>query len=724
MANIKIKQHDIKDCGAACLASIGNHYEVNLPIARIRQYANTDKRGTNVLGIIEAAEKMGLTAKGVKGGIDSLDKIPLPAMAHVVVKQQLHHYVVIYKVKTASNPSKGVEEITVMDPAFGKMETYTIEEFQKIWSGVLILFAKNDDFRIYNDKVSPLKRFWELIQPHKTILIQALVGAILFTLLGLCMSIYVQKITDYVLVEGNRKLLNLLSVVMIVVIVLQAYIGSKKSLFVMKTGQLIDAKLILGYYKHLMHLPQRFFDTMQIGEITSRINDAVKIRSFINEVAIDMIVNVFIVIFSFTLMFTYYWKLALVILLVIPFYALIYFILNKFNKKVERTIMENAAELQTQLVESVTHVRTVKEFGIEDFSNVKTENKFVKLLFTTYKSGLNGIFANNSTQFLASIFTVILLWIGSGYVIDREITPGELFSFYALIGYFTSPVASLIGMNKTAQNALIAADRLFEIMDLEREETENKFEFQREHVGDIKFENVSFRYGSRTEVFKNFNAVFKKNQTTAIVGESGSGKTTLIALLQNLYPTSGGKIYIGDYDTSYIHYQSLRKIIGVIPQQLNLFSGNIIDNIALGDAFPNVQRILDLSKQLGITEFVEKLPNGFETQIGENGAMLSGGQKQRIAIARALYKNPEILLMDEATSALDTNSERIVKEVIDNFKAQGKTVIVIAHRLSTIANADSILVMENGTIIEQGNHQNLLAQKGKYYDLWGKQSLL
>lgn len=487
---------------------------------------------------------------------------------------------------------------------------------------------------------------------------------------------------------------------------------------------MIDAKLILGYYKHLLHLPQRFFDTMQIGEIISRINDAVKIRSFINEVAIEMIVNVFIVIFSFTLMFTYYWKLALVILLVVPFYALIYFVLNKFNKKVERSIMENAAELQTQLVESVTHVRTVKEFGIEEFSNLKTENKFVKLLFTTYKSGLNGVFSGTSTQFLASIFTVILMWIGFGYVIDRQITPGELFSFYALIGYFTSPVASLIGMNKTAQNALIAADRLFEIMDLEREETENKVELKRESIGDIKFENVSFRYGSRIEVFKNFNAVFKKNETTAIVGESGSGKTTLISLLQNLYPINEGKIHIGDYDTKFVHYQSLRNHIGVVPQQLNLFSGNIIENIALGDSLPNIQRVLDLSKQLAITEFVEKLPNGFETQIGENGAMLSGGQKQRIAIARALYKNPEILLMDEATSSLDTNSEHIVKGVIDDFKVQGKTVIVIAHRLSTIANADTILVMENGIIVEFGNHPDLLELKKKYFDLWNKQSLV
>jgi len=194
--------------------------------------------------------------------------------------------------------------------------------------------------------------------------------------------------------------------------------------------------------------------------------------------------------------------------------------------------------------------------------------------------------------------------------------------------------------------------------------------------------------------------------------------------LQNLYPIKEGKIYIGDYDITQIHYESLRKYIGVIPQNLSLFSGTIIDNIALGESFPNIQKIVDLSKQLGIIDFVEKLPNGFETNIGENGAMLSGGQKQRIAIARALYKNPEILLMDEATSALDTNSEKIVKEVIDDYRANGKTVIVIAHRLSTIANSDTILVMENGTIVETGNHQNLLNLKGKYYELWQKQSLV
>jgi ATP-binding cassette subfamily B protein len=315
------------------------------------------------------------------------------------------------------------------------------------------------------------------------------------------------------------------------------------------------------------------------------------------------------------------------------------------------------------------------------------------------------------------------MWVGAGYVIDQEITPGELFSFYALIGYFTSPVASLIGMNKTIQNALIASDRLFEIMDLEREEQTNKIKIDKDQIGDIRFEKVSFRYGSRVEVFKDFSLRIQKNKTTAIVGESGCGKTTLISLIQKLYPISKGKIYIGDIDLNYIDHNALRTHIGVIPQDLNIFSGNIIDNIALGDPMPNMKKILELSKSLGILEFVEKLPQGFETHVGENGSMLSGGQKQRIAVARALYKNPEILLMDEATSALDTASEQIIQQAIDNFKANHKTVIVIAHRLSTIAKADHILIMDEGKLLEEGNHQELLDQRGKYFELWHKQSL-
>ena len=710
-----IKQHDMRDCGAACLASVAGHYGLQLPIAKIRQLCHTDKRGTNALGLIQGLEQMGFNAKGVKASLENLPQAPLPAIAHTIFKEQYQHYVVIYKIH------KG--KISVMNPAYGKIETYTTEEFAKIWTGVLILLEPNEYFEQRNEKTSLYQRFYQLIQPHRSILLQALVGAIFYTLLGLSTSIYIQKITDYVLVDGNRRLLNLLSVIMIVLLLFQIFLGVMKSVLTLQTGQKIDKYLILGYYKHLLKLPQRFFDTMRVGEIISRVNDAVKIRTFINDVSIQIVVNVFIVLFSFALMFTYYWKLALIVALVIPFYLGIYVITNWLNKKVERRMMEESAELESHLVESLNAVKTIKQFGAEIYANNKTDIHFSTLLKTIYKSVLNSLFSGNASEFVSRVFTIVLLWVGAGYVIDREITPGELLSFYALIGYFTSPVSQLIGMNKSIQNALIASDRLFEIMDLEQEEVTDKIELTAEQIGNINFENVTFSYGSRREVFKDFSCVIQKGKTTAIVGESGSGKTTLATLIQNLYPVNSGKITIGDYEVQYLSHYSLRTLIGVVPQQIDLFSGNVIENIAFGEDFPDMQRVIDLTKQLGIISFIEQLPNGFQTHLGENGSQLSGGQRQRIAIARALYKNPEILILDEATSSLDTDSEQVIQATLNELKRTGKTLIVIAHRLSTIAHSDTILVLKNGQLIEQGTHQELLARETTYKGMWEKQSV-
>lgn len=711
--SILIKQRDITDCGAACLASVSAHYKLKMPVARIRQFAGTDKKGTNVLGLIEAASKLGFEAKGVRGSLDSLTKIPLPTIAHIVVKNQLQHYVVIYKVND--------KQIEVMDPGDGKLQPKPIDEFIKEWTGVLVLLLPDESFKKGNEKVANSFRFWKLIQPHKSIVFQALFGALVYTILGLSTSIFVQKITDHVLVDGNRNLLNLMSIMMIGILLLQLFIGTVKTIFTMRTGQQIDAQLILGYYKHLLKLPQQFFDTMRVGEIISRVNDAVKIRTFINDVSINLVVNVFIVFLSFALMFTYYWKLALLMLSVIPLYLLIYLITNRLNKKIQRKLMEDSAELESQLVESLNAIGTIKRFGLEEFTNLKTENGFIQLLRTVYKSGINSVFSGTSTEIISHLLTILLLWVGAGYVLENEITPGELFSFYTLIGYFTAPVASLIGANKVIQDAIIASDRLFEIMDLEIENDTSNVELTRELIGDIRFENVGFRYGTRVTVFEDLNLNIKAGTFTAIVGESGSGKSTLMGLLQNIYPIQKGNIFIGKYAIKYLKNNSLRNLLSVVPQQIDLFAGNVIDNIAIGDYEPNMQQIVDICTQLGIIDFIESLPEGFQTYLGENGATLSGGQKQRIAIARALYRNPEILILDEATSSLDSASEQYVQRTINLLVEQQKTIIIIAHRLTTVSKADKIIVLDKGKVVEEGNHENMLDSNGHYANLWRQQ---
>jgi len=711
MAQIKIKQRDITDCGAACLASIASFYGLKLQVSRIRQYAGTDKRGTNVLGLIEASELLGFQAKGVKGTFDSLSKIPKPTIAHVIIDTKLLHYVVIYKVNKKS--------VTIMDPADGKLHKISNDEFKKIWTGVLILLLPEEKFKTEDLTVSNTKRFWDLIKPHRSIMLQALVGALAYTIIGLSTSIYVQKIIDFVLVEGNIRLLNLLSIIMIVLLVFQLVLGAIKTLFALKTGQQIDARLILGYYKHLLGLPQRFFDTMRVGEIISRVNDAVKIRTFVNEIALNIVVNILIVAFSIGVMFLYYWKLAVIVLFIIPFYLLIYYVSNIINKVWQRKLMENSAELETQLVESLNAVGTIKRFGLEEYANDKTEGKFIVLLRSIYNSSCYGILIGTGADFVTRLFTIILLWAGSYYVIQRQLSPGELLSFYALIGYFTGPAVSLITTNKNIQDALVASDRLFEIIDLEIEANYlHKVKLNVDLIGDIQFNNVSFRYGTRVTVFAGLNLNIKKGTSTAIVGESGSGKSSLLSLLQNLYPLNEGSISIGGLDIKNISNQSLRQCIGSVPQKIDLFAGTIIENIAIGEYEPNMQRILSLSKMLGINEFVEKFPNTYNTYLTEQASNLSGGQRQRIAIARALYRNPEILILDEATSSLDPNSEEKVQSTLCWFKEQGKTIIIIAHRLSTIKNCDTILVLHNGRLMEEGHHNELLKTQGYYASLW------
>jgi ATP-binding cassette subfamily B protein len=714
--SVKVKQRDITDCGAACLASVASYYKLEIPVAKIRQMASTDQKGTNILGLIEAADKMGFSAKGVRGEFEALKDVPLPVIAHVVVKKVLHHFVVLYKVS-----DKIVE---YMDPGDGQIHKVSPDEFKEMWTGVLVLLMPNEEFKALSEKVSTWRRFWFLVKPHSGVMIQSLIGAIVYTILGLSTSIYIQKIIDHVFIGRNINLLNLLSVGMIALLLIQIAIGVFKTLFIIKVGQRIDARLILGYYKHLLTLPQRFFDTMRVGEIISRINDAVKIRAFINDVSIGFLVNVFIVIFSFALMFTFYWKLALIMLLVIPFYAVIYWVTNRVNKKIERRLMENSAELESQLVESITAAGTIKRFGAEDHANIKTEIRFVSLLRTVYQSGLNNLFSGTSSEAVSRVFTIILLWVGSGFVLQNEITPGELMSFYALIGYLTGPVSSLIGMNKTIQNALIAADRLFEIMDLEVESSEDTFPITSEDIGDIQFRDVVFRYGSRANVFDGLNLTLPVGKISGVVGESGSGKSTLVSLLQNLYPLQSGNVYIGEHDIKFVDTASLRRVVSVVPQRIDLFAGNVLENIALGDYHPDMQRIIQICNKLGMMGFIESLPNGFGTYLGENGASLSGGQKQRIAIARALYRNPDILIMDEATASLDPDSEQFVQESIRMLASEGKTIIFITHRLAAVQQFDRLYVLDKGKLIEEGTHQELIIAKGKYYQMIQKQLLV
>jgi len=685
-----VRQRDSSDCGPACIASVMAYYGTQVPIALIRQKAGTDKRGTSMWGLIRVLEQYDFETKGLKGSAEHLDRLPLPFIAHLELQDGMHHYVCVYRIQR--------ERMRVMDPVEGKMKYWSRSEFEEKWSGALVAMVRGINSKTSKDSPTERSRFMQLLQPVWKPVVQAILSAIIYTILGLSTSFYIGKLTDHVFVTHNEGLLNLLSTVMVIITLLMIYLFAVKSIIVLKTGQVIDNQLITSYYRHLFNLPQRFFDGMKTGEIISRINDAVKIRGFINDAAIGVLVNFLIVVFSFSVMFIMNWRLALIMLAILPLYLIIYLYFNSRNRIIERRVMEQGASLENQLVESLQSSAHIRQYNLKELAQNLTEAKLNQLLDSVYRSGLNHITASGTTQLINRIFTILLLWAGSYLVIHQQITPGKLLSFYALLGYFTGPAAALIGANKSYQNAIIAADRLFEMYQLEPEQEAGKQVFNRKDFGTIEMKEVDFAYGTRGDLFNNLNLTIEAGKVTAITGSSGSGKSTVASLLQQLYPIEKGSITINGYDTRYFSIDSIRAMIGVIPQQIRFLTGSILENIAPGEENPDVKRIIELLRGTGLLPLMESLPRGIESILTENGSNLSGGERQRLALVRALYRDPVLLIMDEATSSLDQESLYHVNRFLMELKRKSLTMLLITHQELNLSLADNVLVLEKGQL--------------------------
>ena len=710
----KVRQRDASDCGAACLASIAAWYRLRLPIARVRQLTSTDVRGTTALGLVQGAVRLGFQAKGVRANSNALSGLPLPAIAHVA-RSPGQHWIVLARV--------GATRVDIMDPALGERRRCPRAVFEREWSGALVLLAPSEGFVSGDQRTSAVRRFASLVSPHRGIIAMALVGAIVHTGLGLTTTVYVQQLVDHVLVDGNHNLLNLMSVTLIALILVQAIVGGMKGLLVLHTGQRIDVSLILGYYRHLLALPQRFFDTMRVGEVTSRIGDAVKIRALINDLALELVVSAVVVTLSLALLFIYSATLGALVGGIIPLYALIWAVSNARNRRASRELMERGAELQSQLVESLSVIGTVKRFALEADMELRTEVRFVRLLRAVFRSARTSLMTATATAMVSRLAVVTVLWVGSLLVMERRLTPGELMSSYALLGYLTGPVLTLISANRTIQDALIAADRLFEIMDLERDHMVAPATIATGRGGDVELEHVTFRYGARPPALRDVTLRFPRGAITAVVGESGSGKSTIAALVQRIYAAEEGRVRIGGIDVRHLSNDSMRSLVCTVPQRIDLLAGSVMENIALGDSEPDIMRVLQAARAAGVVETIERLRDGFDTQIGENGATLSGGERQRLAIARALYRDPEILILDEATASLDRASVQRVRGMMKEQRARGRTVIVIAHDLDLVADADHIVVMQGGAVAEEGTHADLVGRRGAYRALWESRSV-
>lgn len=710
-----IKQYDITDCGAACLATISKQYGLYTSITKIREIAGTDKAGTNVYGMVKAAEQLGFSAKGVKGDQDAFfSDFPLPAIAHVVVDGTLLHYVVIHKITK--------NEVIIADPAKGIIKI-TPEEFFKEWTGILILIIPTETFKKGKKTQNIYERFFCLLLPQKKLLMDMFVASLVITILGILGSFYFQLIIDDILPTGIIKTLHIISIGVILLKLFSVVLSVIRSQLLVYLSQKLDIALLLGYYDHVLKLPMNFFGTRKVGEIISRFQDASSIRNAISNAALTVMIDSLMVIAGGLILFLKSKLLFLIAFVMVLLYATLVFSFNKPYKKANEKQMEYNAQLTSYLVESLNGIQMVKTFNGEQTVQIETEIKFIKLLKSIFKLSSITNAQDGLKILVEAIGGVIILWVGAVSVLKGNMTIGSLITFNALLLYFLDPVKNIINLQPTLQTAMVASDRLGEILDLEIEknESENHKVKPASLIGDIVINDITFRYGTRIHVLEHFSMRVMRGEKVAIVGESGSGKTTIAKLLLNLYQTEEGTITIADYALSDINIDTLRDKIAYIPQDIFLFSGTIMENLTFGIDNPGMEEIISVAKMAQIHEFINSLPLRYETHLDENGGNLSGGQRQRIAIACAMLKKPDILILDEATSNLDAVTEKAIQETIDSYSNE-MTTIIIAHRLSTIRRCNRIFVLDKGRIVECGKHEELmLNESGYYYGLYHAQ---
>jgi ATP-binding cassette subfamily B protein len=578
-------------------------------------------------------------------------------------------------------------------------------------------------------KETPKERFgiqWFVpyLSRYRRVLIEVFIASFFVQLAALANPLVIQLIIDKVIVQNSISTLNVLGVLLLVVGLFEAVISTLRTYLFVDTTNRIDMGLGSQIIDHLLRLPLRYFEKRPVGELSTRINELENIRQFLTGTALTVGLDaVFSLVYIIVMLF-YSWQLTIVGLITIPVFIIVTLIASPTVSKQLRAKAERNSETQSYLVEVMSGIQTVKAQNIELRSRFSWQERYARYVGAGFKTVVTSTLANSTSNFLNKLSSLLVLWVGSYLVLQGELTLGELIAFRIISGYVTSPILRLAQLWQSFQETALSLERLSDIVD-----TPEEGEVDRDNIplpainGAVKFDNVSFRFAPSGPLqLTNINIEFTPGQFVGIVGQSGSGKSTMMKLLLRLYDVESGRILIDGYDISKVELYSLRRQVGVVPQETLLFDGTVQENIALTNPEATTEEIIEAARIACAHEFIMSLPNGYNTRVGERGAGLSGGQRQRIAIARSVLQRPKLLVLDEATSALDYPTERQV--CLNLAKAfQGSTVFFITHRLNTVSHADTIVVMDASRVIEQGSHQKLMAAKGHYYYLYQQQEV-
>lgn len=688
------------DTGMNSLLIVSNLSGLSIDEAQIRHELAISGKAS-VDDLLKVGKYIGFKIKYLEKCRIKIDKLPLPC----ILEKNDEELIVLVKIEK--------EKALIFDPIVGKPQEVSTEELQSICNrNVFLLKHKKHEHR---DLKFGFKWFIPTIIKYKRPFIEVLVAAFVIQLLGLFSPFMTQVVVDKVLVHNSLTTLHVLAIGLLIVSIFELVMGIARNYVFTNTTNKIDVILSARLYNHLLKLPLRYFETRRVGDTVARVRELENIRSFLTGTPLTSTLDVLFIVVYILVMFFYSTKLTLIVLLSLPFFALLSAIATPLFRKRMEERFNTGAEVQSFLVESVSGIDTVKSMALEPNLRKKWDNYQADYSNANFKSAILSSNVGAIGQFIQKTFDLIILWYGATLAVSGVITVGQLIAFRMLAGRVSGPVLRIVQLWQDFQQTKISVERIGDIFNTKTETDTNATKTRLPEIeGKITFEHVSFRYSiNGPQIIKNMSFEIPAGKMVGIVGRSGSGKSTLARLVQRLYVPEAGKVFVDGVNLAIADTAWLRRQIGIVLQENFMFNMTIRENISINNPSAPIERVIEVAKVAGAHDFILELPEAYDTMIGERGTGLSGGQKQRIAIARALLTDPKILIFDEATSALDYESERIIQTNLKEI-SENRTVLIIAHRLSTLKNADIILSVDKGVLVEQGSPQALLEQDGLF----------